>query len=79
VAAARNTHFVGGLEIEVVGWTGPLAVPEETTPYTVTADFYGLSEGDCRNRLQRLVLAAALRFDFITLVAAGDTNVGSRP
>jgi hypothetical protein len=37
----RNTHFVGGLEIEVVGWTGPLAVPEETTPYTVTADFYG--------------------------------------
>jgi hypothetical protein len=35
----RNTSYVGGLEIEVMGWTGPLAAG--TVPYTVTADFHG--------------------------------------
>jgi len=31
--------FVGGLAVDVMGWTGPLA--KGTTPYTVTADFVG--------------------------------------
>jgi hypothetical protein len=37
----RDPHFVGGLAIEVMGWTGPLTVPPETTPYTVTGRFNG--------------------------------------
>jgi hypothetical protein len=37
----RDTDFVGGLAIEVMGWTGPLTVPPETTPYTVTGRFNG--------------------------------------
>jgi hypothetical protein len=35
----RDTHFVGGLAIDVMGWTGPLT--QGTVPYTVTADFNG--------------------------------------
>jgi hypothetical protein len=35
----RDAHFVGGLAVEVMGWTGPLT--QGTTPYTVTADFRG--------------------------------------
>lgn len=31
--------FVGGLAVDVMGWTGPLALG--TTPYHVTADFVG--------------------------------------
>jgi hypothetical protein len=31
--------FLGGLAVDVMGWTGPLA--QGTTPYTVTADFVG--------------------------------------
>jgi hypothetical protein len=37
----RDPHFVGGLAIEVMGWTGPLIVPPATTPYTVTGHFNG--------------------------------------
>ncbi len=35
----RDPHFVSGLAVDVMGWTGPLA--HGTTPYTVTADFTG--------------------------------------
>jgi hypothetical protein len=35
----RDSHFVGGLAIDVMGWTGPLTTG--TVPYTVTADFNG--------------------------------------
>jgi hypothetical protein len=35
----RDPGFVGGLAVDVMGWTGPLA--QGTTPYTVTADFTG--------------------------------------
>jgi hypothetical protein len=35
----QDPHFVGGLAIEVMGWTGPLT--KETTPYTVTGNFNG--------------------------------------
>ncbi len=35
----RDPHFVGGLAVDAMGWTGPLA--HGTTPYTVTADFNG--------------------------------------
>jgi hypothetical protein len=31
--------FVGGLAVDVMGWTGPLG--QGTTPYAVTADFVG--------------------------------------
>ena len=31
--------FIGGLAVDVMGWTGPLA--QGTTPYQVTADFVG--------------------------------------
>ena len=34
-----DPHFVSGLAVEVMGWTGPLA--QGTTAYTVTADFTG--------------------------------------
>ena len=37
----RDTDFVGGLAVEVMGWTGPLIVGPETTPYTVTGRFNG--------------------------------------
>ena len=36
----RDPEFVGGLAIEVMGWTGPLAL-EGTVPYTVSATFNG--------------------------------------
>lgn len=35
----RDTHFVGGLKIDSMGWTGPLA--EGTTPYTSRGSFPG--------------------------------------
>ena len=35
----RDQGFVGGLVVDVMGWTGPLA--QGTTPYTVTADVTG--------------------------------------
>jgi hypothetical protein len=35
----RDPEFVGGLAIDVMGWTGPLA--EGTVPYAVTATFNG--------------------------------------
>jgi hypothetical protein len=35
----QDAHFVGGLAIEVMGWTGPLT--QGTTPYTVTGNFNG--------------------------------------
>ena len=37
----RDPHWVGGLAFEVTGWTGPLAEPPSTTPYTVTDTFRG--------------------------------------
>jgi hypothetical protein len=38
---ARDLHWVGGLAIDVMGWTGPLAEPPATVPYTVTDTFNG--------------------------------------
>lgn len=35
----RDTHFVGGLKIDAMGWTGPLA--EGITPYTAQGTFPG--------------------------------------
>ena len=35
----RDPNWVGGLKIDVMGWTGPLT--EGTAPYTVSADFDG--------------------------------------
>jgi len=35
----RDPHWVGGLKINVMGWTGPLG--EGTTPYTVRGTFPG--------------------------------------
>ncbi len=35
----RDTHFVGGLKIDVMGWTGPLS--KGTTPYQVSGTFPG--------------------------------------
>ena len=35
----RDPNWVGGLKIDVMGWTGPLT--EGTEPYTVHADFDG--------------------------------------
>jgi hypothetical protein len=35
----RDTHFAGGLAVEVMGWTGPLT--QGTTPYTVSGHFNG--------------------------------------
>ena len=37
----RDPHWVGGLAIDVMGWTGPLAAPPTTVPYTVTDTFNG--------------------------------------
>ncbi len=35
----RDAHFVGGLKIDVMGWTGPLG--KGTTPYKVKHSFEG--------------------------------------
>jgi hypothetical protein len=35
----RDPHFVTGLGVDVMGWTGPLT--QGTMPYTVTGDFTG--------------------------------------
>jgi hypothetical protein len=40
IQLVRDPHFVGGLAINVMGWTGPLA--QGTTPYAVHATFNGL-------------------------------------
>lgn len=37
----QDSTFVGGLTVEVMGWTGPLIEPPETIPYTVTGRFNG--------------------------------------
>jgi hypothetical protein len=39
ITLVRETHWVGGLAIKVMGWTGPLG--QGTTPYTVTRLFPG--------------------------------------
>ncbi|TPV96586.1 MAG: hypothetical protein B7733_03985 [Myxococcales bacterium FL481] len=35
----RDAEFVGGLKVDVMGWTGPIG--EGTTPYSVTGTFPG--------------------------------------
>ena len=40
IQLVRDPHFVGGLAIDVMGWTGPLG--QGTTPYTVRHSFNGL-------------------------------------
>jgi hypothetical protein len=40
IQLVRDPHFVGGLAIQVMGWTGP--VSPGTTPYTVHGTFNGL-------------------------------------
>jgi len=35
----RDEHFVGGLKVDSMGWTGPLG--EGTTPYSVQGSFPG--------------------------------------
>jgi hypothetical protein len=37
----QDVNFTGGLEVEVMGWTGPLVEPPETVPYSVTGRFNG--------------------------------------
>jgi hypothetical protein len=37
----RDSHWVGGLAIDVMGWTGPLASPPATVPYKVSDTFHG--------------------------------------
>ena len=39
ITLLRDTEFVGGLKINVMGWTGPLG--EGTTPYNVRGTFPG--------------------------------------
>ena len=36
-----DTGFVGGLAIEVMGWTGPLLKNNEKTPYNISGHFKG--------------------------------------
>lgn len=36
----RDTHFVGGLKIDSMGWTGPLG--EGTQPYKSVGTFHGM-------------------------------------
>ena len=40
IQLVRDPHFVGGLAIDVMGWTGPLG--QGTTPYTVHNTFNGM-------------------------------------
>jgi hypothetical protein len=40
IQLVRDQHFVGGLAIDVMGWTGPVA--PGTTPYTVHGSFNGM-------------------------------------
>ena len=42
IKLVRDPDWVGGLAIKVMGWTGPLSVPPETTPYTVKGSFPGI-------------------------------------
>lgn len=37
----QDINFAGGLTVEVMGWTGPLIDPPQTTPYSVTGRFNG--------------------------------------
>ena len=39
ITLVRDPHFVGGLKIDVMGWTGPLG--QGTTPYEVHGSFPG--------------------------------------
>jgi hypothetical protein len=39
ITLVRDTHFVGGLKINVMGWTGPLG--QGTTAYKVHGRFVG--------------------------------------
>ena len=39
IELVRDTAFVGGLAIDVMGWTGPLT--KGTEPYTVSGNFKG--------------------------------------
>lgn len=39
VQLERDLHWVGGLKVKVMGWTGPLG--KGTTPYRVRASFPG--------------------------------------
>jgi hypothetical protein len=39
ITLVRDPHWVGGLAIRVMGWTGPLG--KGTTPYTVSHSFPG--------------------------------------
>jgi hypothetical protein len=40
IQLVRDPHFVGGLAIDVMGWTGPLG--KGTTPFRVEAHFSGM-------------------------------------
>ncbi|MEW6392467.1 MAG: hypothetical protein AB1542_18930 [Pseudomonadota bacterium] len=40
IKLVRDAHFVGGLAIDVMGWTGPLG--KGTTSYTVHGTFNGM-------------------------------------
>jgi len=39
ITLTRDTHFVGGLKINVMGWTGPIGPGSK--PYKVTGSFNG--------------------------------------
>ena len=38
----QDINFAGGLTVEVLGWTGPIIEPPQTTPYSVTGRFNGI-------------------------------------
>ena len=44
IQLVRDAHWVGGLAIDVMGWTGPLG--EGTRPYTVSGTFPGTYRKD---------------------------------
>lgn len=39
ITLVRDAHWVGGLKVDVMGWTGPLG--QGTTPYKVSGSFPG--------------------------------------
>ncbi len=45
IQLVRDSHFVGGLKVDVMGWTGPIG--EGSTPYKV----HGTFPGEFRNEI----------------------------
>lgn len=63
----RDTEFFGGLAIRVMGWTGPLAAPPATTPYTVSGNFPG-------THLKEIVIIGANKTEVVPVKNVPFTN-----